>query len=103
MARLDSGAPITGGTMAKALIRIVTCGSVDDGKSTLIGRLLFDSKMLFEDQLAALNYPSVSLPTMPGRQSFTRTVRSVLGQASAWAASGSAPAGARRSSAAPRR
>jgi hypothetical protein len=38
----------------KSLLRFITCGSVDDGKSTLIGRLLYDSKMLFEDQLAAL-------------------------------------------------
>jgi len=38
----------------KGLLRFITCGSVDDGKSTLIGRLLHESKMLFEDQLAAL-------------------------------------------------
>jgi len=38
----------------KTLLRLITCGSVDDGKSTLIGRLLYDSKMIFEDQLAAL-------------------------------------------------
>jgi len=38
----------------KSLLRFITCGSVDDGKSTLIGRLLYDSKMLFEDQRAAL-------------------------------------------------
>ncbi len=38
----------------KGLLRFLTCGSVDDGKSTLIGRLLHDSKLLFEDQLAAL-------------------------------------------------
>lgn len=38
----------------KDLLRFITCGSVDDGKSTLIGRLLFDSKRLFDDQLAAL-------------------------------------------------
>src|SRR5580692_9337040 len=38
----------------KTLLRFITCGSVDDGKSTLIGRLLYDSKMIFEDQLAAL-------------------------------------------------
>ena len=38
----------------KELLRFITCGSVDDGKSTLIGRLLFDSKLLFEDQLAAI-------------------------------------------------
>ena len=39
----------------KDLLRFITCGSVDDGKSTLIGRLLFDTKLLFEDQLAALD------------------------------------------------
>jgi sulfate adenylyltransferase subunit 1 (EFTu-like GTPase family) len=38
----------------RTLLRFITCGSVDDGKSTLIGRLLYDSKMVFEDQLAAL-------------------------------------------------
>ena len=38
----------------KSLLRFITCGSVDDGKSTVIGRLLYDSKMLFEDQLAAI-------------------------------------------------
>jgi bifunctional enzyme CysN/CysC len=38
----------------KGLLRFITCGSVDDGKSTLIGRLLYDSKMIFEDQLSAL-------------------------------------------------
>lgn len=38
----------------KSLLRFITCGSVDDGKSTLIGRLLWDSKLIFEDQLAAL-------------------------------------------------
>ncbi|MFM5950642.1 MAG: GTP-binding protein, partial [Novosphingobium sp.] len=35
----------------KDMLRFITCGSVDDGKSTLIGRLLYDSKMIFEDQL----------------------------------------------------
>lgn len=39
----------------KDLLRLLTAGSVDDGKSTLIGRLLFDSKKLYEDQLAAWN------------------------------------------------
>lgn len=38
----------------KSLLRFLTCGSVDDGKSTLIGRLLYDTKLIFEDQLAAL-------------------------------------------------
>ncbi|HEX8937975.1 MAG TPA: sulfate adenylyltransferase subunit CysN [Sphingomicrobium sp.] len=41
-------------TQNKSLLRFITCGSVDDGKSTLIGRLLYDSKLLFEDQLSAL-------------------------------------------------
>jgi bifunctional enzyme CysN/CysC len=41
-------------TQRKSLLRFITCGSVDDGKSTLIGRLLYDSKLLFEDQLSAL-------------------------------------------------
>ncbi|MGA9583229.1 MAG: sulfate adenylyltransferase subunit CysN [Allosphingosinicella sp.] len=42
----------------KSLLRLLTCGSVDDGKSTLLGRLLYDSKMLFEDQLAMLEADS---------------------------------------------
>jgi bifunctional enzyme CysN/CysC len=42
----------------KSLLRFITCGSVDDGKSTLIGRLLYDSKMIFADQLAALEADS---------------------------------------------
>lgn len=42
----------------KQLLRFITCGSVDDGKSTLIGRLLHDSKMIFEDQLAAIKQDS---------------------------------------------
>jgi bifunctional enzyme CysN/CysC len=42
----------------KTLLRFMTCGSVDDGKSTLIGRLLYESKMIFEDQLAALESDS---------------------------------------------
>src|SRR5690349_1654418 len=44
---------------AKDLLRFLTCGSVDDGKSTLIGRLLHDSKLIFEDQLSALARDSV--------------------------------------------
>ncbi|XLM19353.1 GTP-binding protein, partial [Chromobacterium piscinae] len=42
----------------KDLLRFITCGSVDDGKSTLIGRLLHDSKLIFEDQLAAIERDS---------------------------------------------
>ena len=41
----------------KSLLRFITCGSVDDGKSTLIGRLLYESKMIFDDQLAADRNP----------------------------------------------
>ncbi|ROT94171.1 sulfate adenylyltransferase subunit CysN [Altererythrobacter sp. FM1] len=47
----------------KTMLRFITCGSVDDGKSTLIGRLLYDSKMIFEDQLAALQSDSKKVGT----------------------------------------
>ena len=47
----------------KSMLRFITCGSVDDGKSTLIGRLLWDSKMIFEDQLAALESDSKKVGT----------------------------------------
>ena len=47
----------------KSLLRFITCGSVDDGKSTLIGRLLYDSRMIFEDQLAVLEADSKRVGT----------------------------------------
>jgi bifunctional enzyme CysN/CysC len=47
----------------KSLLRFITCGSVDDGKSTLIGRLLYDSRTIFEDQLAALEADSRRIGT----------------------------------------
>lgn len=47
----------------KSMLRFITCGSVDDGKSTLIGRLLWDSKMIFEDQLATLEADSKRVGT----------------------------------------
>jgi bifunctional enzyme CysN/CysC len=47
----------------KSMLRFITCGSVDDGKSTLIGRLLYESSMLFEDQIAALESESKKLGT----------------------------------------
>ena len=50
----------------KRMLRFITCGSVDDGKSTLIGRLLFESKLVFDDQLAALERDSVRFGTQPG-------------------------------------
>ena len=46
------------GGPAKGLLRFLTCGSVDDGKSTLIGRLLYDTKLILEDQLVALERDS---------------------------------------------
>lgn len=49
-----------------SLLRFITCGSVDDGKSTLIGRLLWDSKLIFEDQLASLEADSKKLGTQNG-------------------------------------
>jgi len=51
----------------KELLRFLTCGSVDDGKSTLIGRLLYDSKMIYEDQLAALEKDSATVGTTGGK------------------------------------
>ena len=50
----------------KQLLRFITCGSVDDGKSTLIGRLLFDSKMIYEDQLSQLEADSKVIGTTGG-------------------------------------
>ncbi|MBT4937674.1 MAG: adenylyl-sulfate kinase, partial [Rhodospirillaceae bacterium] len=47
----------------KSLLRFITCGSVDDGKSTLSGRLLYDSKQIFDDQLAALETDSKQVGT----------------------------------------
>ncbi len=47
----------------KELLRLLTCGSVDDGKSTLIGRLLHDSKMIYEDQLESIKADSVKSGT----------------------------------------
>jgi bifunctional enzyme CysN/CysC len=51
----------------KELLRLLTCGSVDDGKSTLIGRLLHDSKMIYEDHLAAIEADSVKSGTTGGK------------------------------------
>src|SRR5271155_1340525 len=51
----------------KSLLRFITCGSVDDGKSTLIGRLLYHSKMIFEDQLAAIEADSKKMGTQGGK------------------------------------
>ncbi len=58
----------------KALLRFITCGSVDDGKSTLIGRLLYESKLIYEDQLAALEADSARVGTQGGDLDFALLV-----------------------------
>jgi bifunctional enzyme CysN/CysC len=58
----------------KSLLRFITCGSVDDGKSTLIGRLLYESKLIFEDQLAALEADSRKVGTQGDRIDFALLV-----------------------------
>jgi bifunctional enzyme CysN/CysC len=58
----------------KSLLRFITCGSVDDGKSTLIGRLLYDSKLIFEDQLEALEADSKKVGTQGGEIDFALLV-----------------------------
>jgi bifunctional enzyme CysN/CysC len=58
----------------KSLLRFITCGSVDDGKSTLIGRLLYDSKLIFEDQLVALAADSKIVGTQGGDLDFALLV-----------------------------
>ena len=73
---VDATQPATGGEMVpedvqayleanqnKSLLRFITCGSVDDGKSTLIGRLLYESHLVFEDHLAALEVDSAKVGT----------------------------------------
>ncbi len=59
---------------AKGLLRFITCGSVDDGKSSLIGRLLYESKMIFEDQFAALKSDSKRVGTRGGEIDFALLV-----------------------------
>ena len=58
----------------RTLLRFITCGSVDDGKSTLIGRLLYDSRMVFEDQIAALAIDSKKVGTRGGDLDFALLV-----------------------------
>src|SRR3954452_7390196 len=58
----------------KSLLRFLTCGSVDDGKSTLIGRLLYDSKLLFDDHLSALEKDSKKHGTTGGDIDFALLV-----------------------------
>ena len=58
----------------KDLLRFITCGSVDDGKSTLIGRLLYEAKALFDDQLSALDADSRKFGTQGGDIDFALLV-----------------------------
>src|SRR6187402_43441 len=58
----------------KSMLRFITCGSVDDGKSTLIGRLLYESKLVFEDHLTALEADSKKVGTQGGELDFALLV-----------------------------
>src|SRR5215475_2764137 len=58
----------------KSLLRFITCGSVDDGKSTLIGRLLYESKMIFEDHMTALEADSKRSGTLGDEVDFALLV-----------------------------
>ena len=58
----------------KSLLRFITCGSVDDGKSTLIGRLLYEAKALYDDQVAALTHESKTHGTREGNLDFALLV-----------------------------
>jgi bifunctional enzyme CysN/CysC len=64
----------------KSLLRFLTCGSVDDGKSTLIGRLLYDTKRLFEDQLSALEADSTRYGTNDGGIDFALLVDGLVAE-----------------------
>ena len=82
-ARTCRGLPRRRQRAAKSLLRFITCGSVDDGKSTLIGRLLHDSKLIFEDQLAALEADSKKAGTQGGRDRLRAAARRPGGRARA--------------------
>jgi bifunctional enzyme CysN/CysC len=68
----------------KTLLRFITCGSVDDGKSTLIGRLLYDSKAIFEDQLSALEADSRRVGTQGENLDFALLRNGNRGSPSTW-------------------
>ncbi|VVP77490.1 Bifunctional enzyme CysN/CysC [Pseudomonas fluorescens] len=73
-ARNDDLTPYLQQQQNKQLLRFITCGSVDDGKSTLIGRLLYESKALFEDQLGQLEADSKKLGTQGDELDFALLV-----------------------------
>ncbi|MGZ2745430.1 sulfate adenylyltransferase subunit CysN [Burkholderia stagnalis] len=70
----DDIAPSAQDTQQQDLLRFITCGSVDDGKSTLIGRLLYESNLLFDDQLTQLEADSKKLGTQGGELDFALLV-----------------------------
>ena len=65
---------------AKNLLRFITCGSVDDGKSTLIGRMLFDSQLLLDDQIAELRRDSRNRITGPEGIDFSLLVDGLMAE-----------------------
>ncbi len=80
MAETDAFAAFLADNEGKDLLRFLTCGSVDDGKSTLIGRLLYDSKKLFEDQLATLESESAKFGTTEGDIDFALLVDGLVAE-----------------------
>ncbi len=70
----DDLAPFAQDPQQMDLLRFITCGSVDDGKSTLIGRLLYESNLLFDDQLAQLEADSMKVGTQGGELDFALLV-----------------------------
>jgi bifunctional enzyme CysN/CysC len=80
MAETDAFAAFLAENEGKDLLRFLTCGSVDDGKSTLIGRLLYDSKKLFEDQLATLQSESAKFGTTEGDIDFALLVDGLVAE-----------------------
>jgi bifunctional enzyme CysN/CysC len=60
--------------LRKSMLRFITCGSVDDGKSTLIGRMLYESKLIYDDQLSALEADSRAMGTQGGELDFALLV-----------------------------
>ena len=64
----------------KGLLRFITCGSVDDGKSTLIGRLLYEGNLLFDDQRAALEADSRKIGTQGGDLDFALLLDGLLAE-----------------------
>ncbi len=80
MAESDAFAAFLAENEGKDLLRFLTCGSVDDGKSTLIGRLLYDSKKLFEDQLATLQSESEKFGTTEGDIDFALLVDGLVAE-----------------------